>query len=402
MAEYYYSSDKKKWENGGSEYDIFMNIVTGKIGLDYFIWHTEMCDTNQNHPNKCTCGAVEEAKRINETDIVPLWHFQKEGVINHYNPNIDFGTQPIRVLNHMLGLMFANTHSEFHKELFEEIDKGVFRKGVFPVLGEEALRKDNGNFRTPILDEQKNVIINETFLSYLWGVTYSVYALFLETIDFPQINNHYGYTEHPIRQENIDKAHLLFNYAKSLIQVFEKWDKEALPNPEMYSANASDRTYIEQSNTFYTEAVKFILCHEFTHAQRHIEKIGKDLPVSHYLEFEKEADENAVILLKIGMINNLNQIAVEIGIVIAVLSMFFFRKTTTGIKHPNSEDRLTSVLESLQLSESHSAWGIACIGLKLWDDQFGQNLEWETETTHKNLYYNIAGQIKDLDQNVRG
>lgn len=398
MADFFYSTDKKVWKRGGSEYEIFLNVINGQIRLDDFIWHPNMCETTQDHPRKCTCGAAENAKRISETDIIPVWHFQNEGIINHYDPKIHLGTQPIRVLNHMNGLMFVNTHPGFPKELFKEMDNGVLSTGVFPILGEVPCEK-----HTPFVDKQKNVSIHETFLSYLWGVTYSVYALFLETIEFPELNQNLGYTKYPVRQENIDKAYLVFNYAKSLIRVFEVWDKEALPNPESYPADASDRVYIEQTMVYYTEAVKFILCHEFTHAQKHIDAlIQGGLEESHFLKFEEEADANAIKLMKMGMVENFNKEVVEIGVVIALLSMFYFSKTTTGIKHPNNEDRLTTALEHLQLDESHSAWGIACIGLKLWDEQFNQNLEWPLELAHKELYYNIVGQIKAMENSSHG
>ncbi|MFN8301943.1 MAG: phage exclusion protein Lit family protein [Saprospiraceae bacterium] len=393
MASYYYSSDKKNWNRGGNEYEIFLKALVGVISLSDYIWHPNMCESHEKTPYSCKCGALDKVKRILEMDLIPLWVFRKKGIIDHYEPSIHSGTQPIRVLNHMLGLMFVNTHPEFPKELFEEIDKGVFTKGVFPVLGEEPCK-----FHTPFVDKQKNVTIHETFLSYLWGVSYSVYVLFLETVDFPEINQSVGFTKYSIRQENIDKAYSMFFYAKSLIQVFENWDKESLPNPERYPADASDRIYIEQTMVYYTEAVKFILCHEFTHAQRHIDQfVEGGLVASHFLEFEEEADANAVTLMQMGMVKDFNQEVIEIGIIIAILSMFFFSKTTTGTKHPNHEDRLTATLERLQLKDTHSGWGIACIGLKLWDEQFNQNLDWPSDLTYRELYYNIVSQIKKME-----
>lgn len=72
-----------------------------------------MCESHEKTPYSCKCGALDKVKRILEMDLIPLWVFRKKGIIDHYEPSIHSGTQPIRVLNHMLGLMFVNTHPEF-------------------------------------------------------------------------------------------------------------------------------------------------------------------------------------------------------------------------------------------------------------------------------------------------
>jgi Zn-dependent peptidase ImmA (M78 family) len=66
------------------------------------------------------------------------------------------------------------------------------------------------------------------------------------------------------------------------------WDKEQLPNPEIYMVEK--RNYIEQSNMCYTEAAKFILAHELTHLERHIDILEKDTTGSNYLAFKEETD----------------------------------------------------------------------------------------------------------------
>ena len=110
---------------------------------------------------------------------------------------------------------------------------------------------------------------------------------------------------------------------------------------------------------------------------------------------------NAIDLMKAGMsyaqldLAHSHRIAAEIGAIIGVLSMFFFRASTEGIRHPNSEDRLTNVLERLDLIGNDAAWAIACVGLKFWDSQFGHEFEWQKNPiSYKDEYYNIVKQIK--------
>ncbi len=325
------------------------------------------------------------------------WLFQKSGTINHYKKEIHSGTQPVRVIHHMILFMFQNTNKEFFKVLLEEIEKQKVNKELKLIHGEEPISVGNGTYRTPRINaETRTIELHETFLSYLWSCTYSIFILYVETVGFPRCNKENGRVTHPISKDNIESANLLFEYAKYLIVDFKDWDKEKLPNPEIYLAEKRD--FIEQTNCFYTEAVKFILCHEFTHLTLHVGQINEATIDSHFLEFEMEADNNAIELMKKGILFNAHQLAIENGIIIGLLSMFFFSAKTEGIRHPNAEDRLTNALEKLELKNNPFAWGLACIGLKLWDEQFNHHFEWNDELSHRDLYYDIIMQIKSRNQ----
>jgi hypothetical protein len=327
------------------------------------------------------------------------WITQTEGIINHHRET-DFGTQPIRVLHWMLVYMFQNTNSTFYSELKQEIKEGKLNKEIDIIYGEESIRKSDGSFYTPRANgNTRKIELHETFLSYLWCCTYAIYVTYLETIDFVICNKNAGREIYPISRENIDKAREMFDYARLLIVDFEEWDKNEMPNPELLLAEK--RTYIEQTNCFYTEAVKFILCHEFTHLKLHIDQINCETTTSSYLEYEIEADNNAIDKIKAGIsyqptpLAQANRLAVETGVIIGVLSIFFFKATTDGLKHPNSEDRLTNALERLDLINNPDAWAIACVGLKFWDNQFGHNFEWNDKPiSFRDQYYQIIEQIK--------
>jgi hypothetical protein len=330
------------------------------------------------------------------------WITQKSGIIDHHR-DTDFGTQPVRVLHWMLVYMFQKTNSTFYEEVKDLINKGKLSGKLGIIYGEESIRTANG-FQTPRANgKTKEIELHETFLSYLWCCTYSLYVTFLETIDFPQCNFYAGYQAYPISEENIARAEKMFDYARSLIIDFTVWNKDEMPNPERLLAEK--RTYIEQTNCFYTEAMKFILCHELTHLERHVEQINEHTTNSNYLAYEIEADNNAIDKMKAGMsyapipLAQSHRLAIEIGAIIGVLSMFFFRATTDGVRHPNSEDRLTNVLERLDLIGNDAAWAIACVGLKFWDNQFGHNFKWqENPNSYKEEYYQIINQIKARNQ----
>ena len=217
------------------------------------------------------------------------WITQKTGIIDH-NRDTDFGTQPVRVLHWMLVYMFQKTNPTFYGEVKDLIAKGKLDGKLGIVFAEEPIRLANGRYQTPRANgETRKIELHETFLSYLWCCTYSLYVTFLETIDFPQCNFRAGYQAYPISEENIALAQKVFDYARHLIVDFSTWDKDEMPNPERLLAEK--RTYIEQTNCFYTEAMKFILCHELTHLEKHVDNINEQTTASNYLAFEIEADQ---------------------------------------------------------------------------------------------------------------
>jgi hypothetical protein len=142
--------------------------------------------------------------------------------------------------------------------------------------------------------------------------------------------------------------------------------------------------------------MKFIMCHEYIHAKKHLDNEPDSSCEDCFRDMEYEADNEAIALLLKGTTPDY-KFALDISIVLGIVSMFFFSSTTTGKKHPNAEDRLTNALERLDIDEENRAWAFACVGLKLWDEQFNLQFNWngKGELSYKTLYYNIVNQIKE-------
>jgi hypothetical protein len=318
------------------------------------------------------------------------WILQSEGVIDHGKDRNFPGTQPIRVLDDINVFMFQNTHDNFIAELRDAINNQGFSAKI------KVIYDENKIINAPYLRiADKKIHLDETFLSYLWCICHSVYTIYIQTIDFPRWNDLRGYEHYKVEEEKINNAMKLFSYANSLIISFEEWDKDKLPNPERYLAQ--DRDFIEQPNCFYTEATKYILCHEYIHAIKHADDIKKErYEKSHYIEFEKEADFEAIEMIKKGIFpNKLNELAIQVGITLGILSMFYFKATTTGREHPNTEDRLVTALEQMNLTDNSDCWGIALVGLSLWTEQFDLGLVWDKNLSDKEAFYYMIGQIKE-------
>lgn len=322
------------------------------------------------------------------------WLWQKTGIIDHGKRVKLHGTQPIRALTAMTVHSFINTHPNFSTEIKTLIKNGKLADKLDIQYGEDAIEIEPGKYRTPsIRIKDRTIQLHETFLSYQWCITYAIYTLYVETIDYPKINEQNGYEVYSISQEKIEKAKDLFSYAKSLVKYFSEWDKDEYPNPERYPAE--NRDYVEQSNIYCTEGIKFILCHEFAHAEKHLDALPDSDCLSCFQDMEFEADNEAIDNILRGTSKE-KKFIVEIAIVMGVISMIFFRSTTSGQKHPNVEDRLTNALERMAVDDNSRAWAFACVALELWDDQFNLQFDWKAKgtVTYKQLYFNTVAQIK--------
>lgn len=327
------------------------------------------------------------------------WIFQKTGLINNYLPEYQKGNQPVRVLHNIVLYMFIHYDNSFHLKLIE----AALSKGMNPQVdieyGDVPLMIEFGKFRTPQVGADKKLIIHETFLSYCWIMSYVVFILYVETVNHPKLNKVNKRVVKKINPEEIERAKELFSYGRSLIVDYTKWDIENLPNPEIYLAEKRD--YPEQTNMYFTEAIRFVLCHEYIHITEHIDQfVAEKLSDEAILEMEKEADEKAIEIIQKGMTPG-SEFIYECGIVIGILSMFFLTNNTKQKKHPDLEDRLTSAINKLGLTDNHPAWGMSCVGLKLWDEQFDLQFDWEEEAESDKLqFHKIIEQIKQRKNNA--
>ncbi|MFN3641088.1 MAG: phage exclusion protein Lit family protein, partial [Flavobacterium sp.] len=226
-------------------------------------------------------------------------------------------------------------------------------------------------------------------------VCYSMLVLYEEAIAKVSQNQVSKTLLHEIDKEKIDKAQELFNYAKSLIVMFSEWDKNNLPNPEEYSAE--DVFFIERANGLFVYAMNFILCHEFAHIElEHIEKRKQGQnSTSDILKFEKEADARAMELVLNG-INDKTKLSAEIGVLMGLCCMLFFKQKSETTTHPATDDRIHKLIEKVNASNADPHWGIAVLAFKLWDDQFVKNFNWP-KSVHdlKELYELIRTEIQN-------
>lgn len=306
------------------------------------------------------------------------------------------GNQPIRVLQHNITFQFETTNPTF-LELTKTVikDKGLQAGIGYYINDFPILHQVDGHNQTPFVNGNGKIHVHETFLSYVWCVCYSMLVLYEEAIAKVSQNQVSKTLLHEIDKEKIDKAQELFNYAKSIIVMFSEWDKNNLPNPEEYSAE--DVFFIERANGLFVYAMNFILCHEFAHIElEHIEKLKQGQnSTSDILKFEIEADARAMELVLNG-INDKTKLSAEIGVLMGLCCMLFFKQKSETTTHPATDDRIHKLIEKVNASNADPHWGIAVLAFKLWDDQFVKNFNWP-KSVHdlKELYELIRTEIQN-------
>jgi hypothetical protein len=203
---------------------------------------------------------------------------------NFFDPKTHKGNQPVRVLQYDLLGYLERTNETFAAELSHLIKRFRLRPGIIYECSDEPIaRLENGRKFLATMTVKpvpgpesasnqlfnKQIFLYETFLSYLWCVTYVLIVLFYELVKKPARVT-LGLPFRPLLPKTRAGAVALLDYAPTLIERFSKWDTSTLPNPETYPQ--SEAYYIEKTNGIFVHAANFCLCHELGHvAVGHIE-----------------------------------------------------------------------------------------------------------------------------------
>ncbi len=303
-------------------------------------------------------------------------------MINTLN-NSHEGHLPIRVLQHNIIFHFENTTLSFVK-LSKEVIK---RWGLHPEIDYFANTDKNTGFklRGPYTCNITNKIcIQETFLAYLWCMSYSINVITSSLID----------SDTKDYSSELDMAVKAVVYARSLIDEYSDWDKENLINPEIYCE--SDKKNVEITNEIFLNALNFILCHEFSHVESgHIEKANRedDLSDNEKIEHEVEADKKAIDLIVSGVTTG-NDESVNIGITTAICALLYAKDTVGNKIHPDTDIRLSTAIVQLEVDGDDRTWATACASLKLWQNMYGIDIFWEKQNSFKDLFHSVSRQLE--------
>ncbi len=302
------------------------------------------------------------------------------------------GLQPIRVLKHNLIERLEIRSKEFIELLkkdFRLSENIKYNSYPFPLV----------NGQKPYIDKDGMIHIHETYLSYLWMITFSMVVMYEEGIAIPDQIIRDTPTHKNQNLELLGLAEELFDYAKSLVTAYSKWDIDYFPNPEFYDANNEEGFYIKASTDLYVEAMNFILFHEIAHAElKHIEqKNNNNLEGDGVKALEIEADSRAIVLL---LKNHRNLKISHLAITVGLASMLFMsRDLEGGNSHPNIDVRIENAVNLIKPAEDSPVWAFLVLFLKLWDKQFSHNFASSSNCySFKELYYELIEEAKRLNK----
>jgi hypothetical protein len=300
--------------------------------------------------------------------------------LDHYNSSHK-GHLPVRVLQHNIISQFENTTTIFLQKALDTVKTMGLNTEIVYTINHSAFEGDK--VKGPFVCNQSNEVhIHETFLAYLWCMTYSLY-IYTDLIITEQFDSD---------DERKLLADSTFDYAMGLIDAYSDWDKANIPNPEVYkSEHAAD---IEKANELFLFGFNFVLCHEYSHVDLGHCKAATEGPLPDLVkkELELEADANAINLFIDG-IDTSNESATKYGVVIALSSLLFFDSKVSKKLHPDSDIRVMNALCQFAIDENDTSWLIACAALRLWSNRFSLDLDWEEKSSFKRLYDYLSAQL---------
>lgn len=326
--------------------------------------------------------------------------------INNYVQGVHMGIQPIRVLEQNIIKILESEFPGF-EELKRISDEMGLKKGIKYHSNEFSIINKDWNRETitqlPYINFDKEINIHETFLSYLWIISYSLVVTYWEYD--PSINKS---EEEVLNSEYIKNANKLLEYGISLLRGFSKWDYN-LPNPERVDAeDIKLQEYIEKTNGMFLYAVLFILFHEISHVKlKHIEygeefykKYYSSVPDKVVKKMEYEADEKAFELIN-RSIRDDNKLTIQIGSIIAMCSLLILSKNYRSETHPDNHERLFTALENMNLQNDHALWNIASMSIILWSVMYKTQLDFRLKYSNpKELFLSLYEQLNKFKGNM--
>jgi hypothetical protein len=309
-----------------------------------------------------------------------------------YNPATHIGNQPVRVLKWNVAHTLEHVHPDFPGEFQAVLQKHGLKPCIAYDCSDRAIvDRKSPDHLVPFVDQNKQITIQETFLSLVWATCYSHLALFEEQNSKPILNRIYGHN-HVIDQRAIRDAANVYKYGVSLVRNYKPWDKTNFPNPEDYD---STDIYIEKANGLFVLAMVFILCHEFAHIDRghlddYIPEVDRPLP-------EAEADARAVEIMLRGATDPSKRVNYAGGMLLGLCSLLTLRRELASNTHPHLAKRIERALRAQQLDDISPLWGVATMSFKLWDELHNQDhprIHWpQSAETFKHLFYDVVNQL---------
>ena len=316
-------------------------------------------------------------------------------------PYTPMGTQPVRMLELNILDWFEGKYPKFRSELEQIGAASGASRSIKYYCDEAPIFNPNGNKLTPYITvENGQICLHETFLSYVWALSYSIMVIFDEQLHGPRTG------EQPSHGKPVGRflqyGYGVLEYGLSLVKDYKPWPT-VLPNPDPSWYKGEDSYFPTKANAIYVAAVDFILCHEVAHvACGHLKKRAEAQSKGEYLPSEIkpgeiEADAWALERVIRGIRNPARTRAtVGFGAVAGLASVLFLGTELTSSTHPDTDHRIRAVLEGLGEEKIGNLWGVAAAYYVAWSAHYKIGLDLKDEfDTYGDLVDEIERQLRD-------
>lgn len=305
------------------------------------------------------------------------------------------GFQPVRGLHSRIIGLFENAAPQF----FDTIKEQVAYAGANPKI---SYWMDDRPVQSPKVEGLDGKIsIQETFLSYLWAISYAIPVSYDERVNKPR--NEPGYAGSVEHKKIVSESENLFRYALSLRERYTEWDIENLPNPQLITPDSLEAEYIDKISAAFLQSVVFILIHEFAHFYLgHLEndnlanKGELVISKSELISDELAADKYAIDVLLEGANHIVPLPTIRVGIVLGLCAVLFLNSSVDGDTHPDPHHRLREALTLMNPEPNDPVWALASMGLAMWAWHYKK--PWVGGNTYETLQENFLLMVNQLDR----
>ncbi|MDE2999893.1 MAG: phage exclusion protein Lit family protein [Gemmatimonadota bacterium] len=297
---------------------------------------------------------------------------------------------------------FESKFPDFKCEIAKIVNAGGASRIIDYNCDEVPILGTAGRYRTPYITEDGKICIHETFLSYVWALSYSIMVIFDEEFHGPRTGQQPGHGKEI--GEFLQFGYDVLEYGLYLRRSYKRWPN-SLPNPDPNWYRGDDTYYPQRANGIYVAAVDFILCHELGHAAcGHLKKDaearskGKFIPSYEIKEGEIEADAWALERVIRGVKHSPeNKETVGFGAIAGLACLLFLRKDLTSRTHPDTDSRIRAVLERLGEEKIKNLWGIAATYYVAWSHASSAGLDFGVEfDTYGDFVDHIERQLSEI------
>lgn len=265
---------------------------------------------------------------------------------------------PVAELLNNIQSFMDNIDPSLKIELAQRAEEKRFFPQFLYMTQEIGITDDAGNYLIAELCQTtsgfKVIRLHENFCGLFWSFCYFVYYTYTKLYESKRNDPNFD-GKIKFKSDDDFNAYNVWLFGKILKYSKSLWHP-IYPNP--YNHNEMTG----KVNGLFTYGIIFILLHEIGHlVNDHFEK--KDMK---RIDKEKEADSFAIekcIRSKAPVLKT-----IENGSVLALIALCLLdRAGGKGNEwYPNTEDRLTTLLASMNLKEDDITWLIAAYGLIIW------------------------------------